>query len=83
MGWQADKRIIEAMNNRDPFDIAIFLCPRCGSTNYYNQGSWARCHVCKSTFYVLCDDEDFPADGRDVIYAADLEGLTLGDVLGE
>lgn len=71
---------MDALGKRDASDIMVFFCPRCSSDNYYNEGSSASCHVCGSEFYVLTDDEPYPADGRDVIYADDAGACSLADL---
>jgi hypothetical protein len=78
--WDKDARVAEALKERQPIDVMLFSCPDCGSQNYYNGGSHASCHVCKTSYSIVCDDEDpddydgpclFPGSGDDFFTVAD------------
>ncbi len=49
-------------DGRQPDDIAVLSCPKCGRWGYYNQGSHFYCRHCRAGWYVCSDDEEPPVD---------------------
>lgn len=55
----ADPDVKRALRDgRDPSDIALLICPKCGILGYYNEGSHFCCRMCNETWAVLADGED-------------------------
>jgi hypothetical protein len=75
--WK-DPRIVAALKERSPDDIAVLPCPRCGRLGYYNQGSHFTCLKCNRTWYCCSEDEGPPLDGRPWMSVEDAR--TLEDV---
>jgi len=58
----ADPGVKKALRDgRDPHDIALLICPKCGVLGYYNEGSHFYCRMCDEGWAVLSEGED-PAE---------------------
>jgi hypothetical protein len=70
--WK-DPGVKQALKSgRQPDDIAVLSCPKCGRWGYYNQGSSFWCRFCKQGWYCCSEDEEPPMD-RQYMY---LDGFT-------
>jgi uncharacterized OB-fold protein len=57
-GWQDSPMVRQALQEREPDDIAVVTCDGCGSVTYYNQGSHCTCEHCdRSLDHLLIDGE--------------------------
>jgi uncharacterized OB-fold protein len=75
--WTESALIAEALKDgREPRDIAIVRCDRCGSITYYNEGSHCSCEHCGANLDHLTD----PDTGEVTTLDDHLEALLSDDL---
>jgi hypothetical protein len=59
---------------RQPDDIAVLNCPKCGRLGYYNQGSIFFCRYCNKGWY-CCSEGETPPSDRPYMFLDDVVSL--------
>jgi hypothetical protein len=77
-GWHDSPGIAQALRDgREPSDIAVVVCDRCGSAAYYNQGSHCACEHCDRCLNHLLDSDTGDVTTLDDLWSADAESIDI------